>query len=176
MIISHLIQISAAVWLGIDSKLAADWGVAVGSILAALAAVYAAFVGLRTYKDSVMTSRARTLLEAEAAFTKVMPTLMLIEDPDRYNEKIAPLINKVFSDPHQRIDDTEFKLLYELDNAIRFFYIFVRYEQFNIKHQGVLRPYHYYWRKMTDDNHSEFRDYIKRYYETLWDHFQSSTT
>ena len=156
-----------AIWLGIDFKLITDGGVALGTVLAGLAAAYAAFVGLKTYKDSVIASRARTLLEAEAAFTKIMPILMVIENPDRYVEKVVPLIAKIKSQPRQRLDDTEFELLQKLDNGIRFFYVYVLYEKLNIKHKGVVSAYVYYWEKMTDKDHKDLRDYIDEYYPGL---------
>ena len=159
----------AAAWLTIDSKVLSDGGVAVGTLLAGLAAIYAARVGLATYKDSVGTSRARTLLDAETAFSRVMPILMIIESPSRYAEKIVPLLAKLESGP--RLSDEEFELLSKLENGIRFFYIFVTYEKLHTKHKGILNAYAYYWRKMTDDQHSELRDYIKDYYESLWDYF-----
>src|SRR5947208_5440879 len=105
-----------------DYKLVTECLIALGTLLAGIGAIYAAFAGVMTYRDSITASRAGNLIKTEEAFSRIMPTLMVIENGYRYKEKIVPLLAKIAE--RQRVGDEECKIVNNLDNEIAICYMF----------------------------------------------------
>jgi hypothetical protein len=141
---------------------------AIGTLLAALAAVYAAWVGIKAYREGTTARLAQTLIEAEAIFKESLPTFAIIEDDERYANTILPLLTKVKSGAP--LSDGDVALLTSIDRAIRFFFIFLVHQRFEGDTNAILKAYLYYWALISDETRrTDLRHYIDAYYPgTAW--------
>jgi hypothetical protein len=148
---------------------ATDIVTAFGTAVAAAAAVYAAWVGINSYKESITVQLAQTLLQAETMFKESLPVYALIEDMARYRSEVAPVLTKAIA--NDDLTDQELALVISVDRAVRFFYIFLIHRRFRDDTNRILKAYAYYWSLMSDDGERrELRIYLDKFYPgTAWD-------
>ena len=139
----------------------------IGTLAAGGAAVYAAGVGVRTYKQSVQANIVQALLDTERSFKEVYTTLADIDDDFTYQTKIRPVLVSVNANVPLKKDDEQAQLR-QLDLAIRFFYIFLVQSRLDPGKSGLIAPYRYYFDLITDaKDRPELREYIEKYYSAL---------
>src|SRR5271165_540180 len=140
------------------------------ALIAACAAVYAAWVGIKTFIDSATARLAQTLIEAEKSFKESLPLFAMVEDDHRYQATVVPAINKALADAP--LTDEELGLLASVDRAVRFFYIFLVHRRFQKDSNLILTAYLYYWALISNKGkrpRAELRAYIDRFYPgTAW--------
>lgn len=141
---------------------------AAGTAITAVAAVYAAWVGIKTYRDSVTVRLAQTLLQAETIFKDSLPIYALIEDDRRYEQEIAPVLAKATNGT--KLTDDDINRLLSVDRAVRFFYIFLVHKRFQGDSDAILTAYLYYWALLSNQTkRRELADYIDKFYPgTAW--------
>ena len=139
----------------------------VGTIVAVIGALVGGIVGLTRYRTRLKISAAELMLKMEEEFREVLPTVVLWEQRQYYDDRVAGVLRKCCEG--ERLVDEEVELMIQLDRSLRFFYLCTVLQNDLKIEQGIITRSHYYYFAILDDreNRPDLDRYLSRYLPRL---------
>jgi hypothetical protein len=106
------------------------------------------------------------LLELEAEFRIILPTIELLEVTGGCHDRVKLLLQKEARE--ESLDDDELKLITEIDRTFRFFYLcIVLDEDLAVTTKALRYAYYHYLAILAEPSAPELSVYLNKYYRRL---------
>jgi len=111
---------------------------------------------------------AEILLQLEKDYSTHLETLLKMESSQEYDSLYKGAIQKQIENPLKELSKEERKNMDDLEAALRYFYVCAYIRELGVDSGYVDRLNAWYLRLLTDKKHPELREYVKRYWPSVY--------